>query len=796
MEEIIQETLSKGVEMHISGEFDLADQLYASVIKLQPHHADANHNMGLLKADMGQDLEALPYLQIALQADTSIAQFWLSYIRALIKLDRVDEAARILNLATESGVQGEEFLELHQKLNELTSLVEAVKSQTASLNQPNPNPGSQSPSQGAINHLLNLYNQGQLSAAVEQARALVEQYPSAFIVWNILGAANKGLGQVDEAAEAFQKVTELNPNYADGFNNLGVTLKEQGRLNVAIEAYNKAITLKPGYAEAYFGMGNALQDKGNLEEAIEAYKKAHSLRPDYAESYYNMGNALHDQGKLKEAIEAYKKALSITPDYAKAYNNMGNALKEQGQLKGAIKSYQNALTLKPDYAEAYYNMGNALKDQGALEEAIEAYKKTLSMKPDYAEAFSNFIFCLDSTIFENAELYNEIASAFDEYSSAKVGKKFQNKSYSGSRKIRLGFVSGDLRDHPVGYFSESLFKYIDQANFELVVYNNSTKISKQTNLLRQFTKEWRIIKGVPDNEVAEIIHNDKIDILIDLSGHTALNRLPVFAYRPCAIQATWLGYFGSTCLSEMDYILGDRFVLPVGTENHFSEKFALLPQTYICFSAPDFDIPVGPTPAKANKFITFGCFNNVRKINENVIKIWSEILMKTAKSKMIFKGTGYTGDEKETIIRHFRNFQIDPNRIAFERESPRRILLESYHNVDIGLDPFPYTGGTTTCEALWMGVPTVTKKGTTFLTNIGQTIAINSGYQHLCTDSSDEYIDIAVGLTKDVEKLNRDRLERRALVLKSPLFDGEHFAAEFENLMQKMIRDFQKDEKC
>ena len=318
MEEIIQETLSKGVEMHISGEFDLADQLYASVIKLQPHHADANHNMGLLKADMGQDLEALPYLQIALQADTSIAQFWLSYIRALIKLDRVDEAARILNLATESGVQGEEFLELHQKLNELTSLVEAVKSQTASLNQPNPNPGSQSPSQGAINHLLNLYNQGQLSAAVEQARALVEQYPSAFIVWNILGAANKGLGQVDEAAEAFQKVTELNPNYADGFNNLGVTLKEQGRLNVAIEAYNKAITLKPGYAEAYFGMGNALQDKGNLEEAIEAYKKAHSLRPDYAESYYNMGNALHDQGKLKEAIDAYKKALSITPDYAKA----------------------------------------------------------------------------------------------------------------------------------------------------------------------------------------------------------------------------------------------------------------------------------------------------------------------------------------------------------------------------------------------------------------------------------------------------------------------------------------------
>ena len=801
----------------------------------------------------------------------------------------------------------------------------------AALNRLHPSTITEAPPQEAINQLANLYNQGQLSAVVEQAQALTEQYPSAFIVWNILGAANKGLGRVGEAVRAFQKVTELNPTYADGFNNLGVALQEQGKLKEAIvsfntalsikpdyadcyinlgpalqeygkldealEAYNKAITLNPdiaylhnnvgvilqiqnnlkdaiksyhnalslnpGYAEAHYNMGHALKEQGKLEEAIksyhnalslnpdnadahnnvgaalneqgkleeaieaykkalllqpdyaeahynlgralqeqgkmdqatEVYKKTLSLKPDYAEAQYNMGNALQEQGKIEEATAAYKKAISLQSDYTEAYNNLGNALKDQGKLEEAVTAYNNVLSLKPDYAEAYFNIGNALKDQGKLEEAIEAYKNTLSLKPDYNEAYSNFIFCLDSTTFENADLYNEVAFAFNEYASNNAKKKFKNKRHLSSRIIRIGFVSGDLRDHPVGFFLENLFKNIDQQTFELIVYSNSANSSKQTHLLRQFTKAWRIIKGVPDNQVAEIIYKDEIDILIDLSGHTALNRLPVFAYRPCAIQATWLGYFGSTCLSEMDYILGDRYVIPIGTEHQFSEKFALLPDTYICFSPPDFDLQVSPTPAIANDFITFGCFNNASKVNKNTVVVWSEILRQTAGSKMIFKGTGYSGDKKAKITGYFRDSGIDAARITFQGKCPRETLLESYNNVDIALDPFPYTGGTTTCEALWMGVPTVTKTGNTFLTNIGQTIAINSGHKNLCCSTIEEYIDTSVILATNVKQLNYDRLERRKRVLRSPLFDGERFAKEFENLMQKFLEHFQRLQK-
>ena len=445
MEEIIHKALSKGVEMHVAGKFDLASQLYGSVIELKPDHADANHNMGLLKLDTGNDLEALPYLQTALQADTSIVQFWLSYIKALIKLDRRDEAGRILDLAKESGIESEEFVELTQlintatesapisepeadtptqvepnildslKLNQALRLAEKkakdadaeealgiykdilakfpknklARQGLAALNKPKQPAAKQGPPQETINQLVNLYNQGQLAAVVEQANILTAQYPDAFMIWNILGAANKGLGRVEVASVAFRQVTKLNPTYAEGFKNLGVILQDQGKLDEAIASYKKALSLKPDYALANYNMGVALQGQSKLEEAVEAYEKALSLKPDYAKANYNMGIALQGQGKLEEAIEAYHNELSLNPDYFEAINNLGNVLQTQGKWEEAIEAYEQALSLKPSSAETHYNLGNVLKKQYKLKEAIVSYKKALSLKPDYAEAYNN-----------------------------------------------------------------------------------------------------------------------------------------------------------------------------------------------------------------------------------------------------------------------------------------------------------------------------------------------------------------------------------------------------------------------
>ena len=455
MEENIQEALTKGVDLHISGEFELAGQLYRSVIELQPEHADANHNMGLLKIDTGNDLEALPYLQTALQADMSIAQFWLSYIQLLIKLERVEEASRILNLAKESGIEGEEFGDLSRKLIEINkvgasnNLVEeetypakpnildelkldkalqlakkklkAGSSEEASLiyqdilekfpknkrainglraledERATEASVALDPSQLQLQSLVNLYGQGKFQQALDQANALLQQFPNSSALYNISGAVYKGFGQLDASIAAYNKAIAIKPDFAEAFGNLGVTLKEQGKLNEAIEAYKKALAIKPEYAEAYNNMGVALQDQGKFEEATEAYKKALSVKPDFAKANYNMGNALKQQGKTEVSIAAYNRAIASRPDYADAYNNMGNVLKEHGNLKEAIEAYKKAIGINPDNAHTHNNLGAALQDQGKFEEAIEAYKKALSIEPDFAEAASNMGSCLIKT---------------------------------------------------------------------------------------------------------------------------------------------------------------------------------------------------------------------------------------------------------------------------------------------------------------------------------------------------------------------------------------------------------------
>jgi tetratricopeptide (TPR) repeat protein len=278
----------------------------------------------------------------------------------------------------------------------------------------------QGPPQETINQLVNLYNQGQLTAVIEQTTSLTEQYPEAFVVWNILGAANKGLNRVVEASKAFKKVTELNPNYAGAYYNMGNVLQEQGKLDEAIEVYSKALAIKPDYVDAYHNMGAVLQNQGKLDEAIEAYNKALAIKPDYVDAYHNMGAVLQNQGKLDEAIEAYNKALALKPDYVEAYYNMGNALKEQNKLDEAMEFYTKALALKPDFAKAYNNMGVALQDQGRLDEAIEAYNKALSIKPDYADAYNNMGNALkeQGKLDEAIEAYNKALAINPDYAEA------------------------------------------------------------------------------------------------------------------------------------------------------------------------------------------------------------------------------------------------------------------------------------------------------------------------------------------------------------------------------------------
>ena len=370
----IDQALQQGVEAHKAGQIQEADRLYTSIIQAQPKNPDANHNMGVLSLGVGKVQEALPFFKTALEANPATAQFWLSYINTLIKLDQLVDAKALLDQAKSKGAKGDGFDELEQRLKGVAGVPVGKASKV------------QQPSQNQQQSVINLYNQGKLQQALEQATVLLQQFPSSSSLYNISGAVYKGLGQLDASVGAYKKALSIKPDYAEAYYNMGVILKHQGKLEEAIEACNKALVIKPDNAEAYNNMGIALQEQGKLEESIEAYNKALAIKPDYADAYYNMGGTLQEQRKLEDALEAYNKALAIKPDYAEASNNMGGTLKEQGKLEEAIEAYNKALAIKPDYAEAYNNMGVTLQNQGKPEAATEAYNKALAIKPDYAGA--------------------------------------------------------------------------------------------------------------------------------------------------------------------------------------------------------------------------------------------------------------------------------------------------------------------------------------------------------------------------------------------------------------------------
>ena len=457
----LDQALRQGIEAHKAGQLQEADRLYTAILKTQPKHPDANHNMGVLAVGFGKVQEALPFFKTALEANPAKAQFWLSYINALIKLKKLADAKAVLDEAKRKGAKGNSFDKLEQRLNktgegpvianqiaaelqpkqpnilDTLKLDQAIKLAKKKAKEGSPEeakrvyqdiltkfPKNKRASEGLtglagksfaktynapkdkLQSLLVLYNKGQLVLVVEQAKALTKQYPEAFDVWHLMALAAAQIGQLDQAIFAFNKVIAIKPDYAEAFNNMGLALQKQGKLKEAIEAYNKALAIKPDYAAAHYNMGNDFEEQGKLQEAVEAYNQALAIKPEYADAYNNMGLVLQKQDKLEEAIEAYTKALTIKPGNAEAYNNMGGALQEQGKLEEAIEAYNKALAIKPDYAEACNNMGVTLKEQGKLEEAIEAYNKALAIKPDYAEAHNNMSFAklLTSSWREGIEL--------------------------------------------------------------------------------------------------------------------------------------------------------------------------------------------------------------------------------------------------------------------------------------------------------------------------------------------------------------------------------------------------------
>lgn len=731
----VEQALLQAIEAHRSGRLQDAERLYRAILEVAPQHCDANHNLGVLAVGVGKPEEGLPHLKAALEANPGHGQFWISYIGALADTGRFAEARSLLDEGRLRGLTGDAVGRLAERLS----------------------PTAQSqPSQPLLDALLAHYQAENFEAAEGQARALTINFPDHELGWKVLGAVFSVTGRFEESLAPMREALRLKPHDAETFKNLAISLLKLKR----------------------------------CAEAEEACRSALRLAPDYAQAHLNLGNVLIELARTAEAEASYREAIRLKPDYAEAYGNLGCALKFLGRLTEAEAYFRQAISLNPADAYAHNNLGDVFKDLCRFTEAETYYRAALELKPDYLQAHSNLLLCLNYMENVSPAAYLAEAKRFGLAASAGANPQFTSWSVRPDpERLRVGFVSGDLMGHPVGYFAEGVFQHLDRDRFELFAFPTMPKTDELTARIAPFFEGWRPIFGMHDHDAAMRIHQQGIHVLIDLSGHTAHNRLPVFSCRPAPVQASWLGYFATTGLAEMDYFVGDPHLSPASEQPRFTEKLWNLPETWFCLARPKQGVPLTPPPAAKNGFVTFGCLGNLSKINDEVVGLWAGILGQAPTSRLLLKSkqlsdAGVVAETRDRFARH----GVAPDRLILEGPSLWGDYFQAYQRVDLILDTFPYPGGTTSVDALWMGAPVLTLKGDRFLSRLGESIAQNAGQSDWIARDRDDYVAKAVALACDWEGLASVRSALRGQVSNTPLCAPERFARHFGDALWGMWR--------
>ena len=642
-------------------------------------------------------------------------------------------------------------------------------------------------------HLLGVLagQTGRLDAGVDLIRRAIAICSTNASIYNNLGNALSAGGQLDQAIAAYRQAIQLKPDYSEAHSNLGNALTDMGQLDDAIAAYRQAIRLKPDLAEAHNNLGNALKDLGQLDEAVASYQQAIRLKPDFAGAYCNLGIVLHGKGQLDEAIAAYRQAIRLKPDLAGAHYNLGIARQGKGQLDEAVVSYCQAIRLKPDYAEAHCNLGNALKDMGQLDAAIASYRQAIRLNPDGARVHGNLVFTFQyHPGYDGGMIHEELCRWNRRH--AEPLKKFirpPTNDRNPERRLRIGYVSADFREHAVGQNLLPLLRQHDHRQMEIFCYSNVVRPDGLTGQFRRYADVWRSIVGLSDSQAVDLIRQDRIDVLVDLALHTGNNRLLVFAHKPAPVQATFAGYPGSTGLDTIDYRLTDPHLDPPGLNDQFySETSIRLPDSFWCYDPLVTELPVNPLPAQARGRVTFGCLNSFCKVNEQVLRLWAQVLKTVPRSRFVLLCP--EGSHRQPLLDMLQREGISPDRIELIAHRPRLQYLELYHRIDVGLDTFPYNGHTTSLDSYWMGVPVVTLVGQTVVGRAGLSQLTNLGLPELIAQTSQQYVRIAAALAGDLPRLAELRRMLRGRMQASPLMDAPRFARNVEAAYRQMWRNW------
>jgi protein O-GlcNAc transferase len=777
----ISTLLNTALAHHQAGRLADAQALYDAILQSEPGQSDALHFSGLLACQTDRGKAGLALMRASIAVNPN-AVYYNNLGNALLQRGQIVEA---IDGYRHAVALRPDYAEAHNNLGH--ALREA----------------------------------GDAHAAMLSCATAIELRPGYAEAYNNLGNALNALGDQDNAVLAYQKAVTFRPDYAEAFSNLARVQASRGHGAESVAAFRQALALDPARTADLDSLATLLYASGDIagatgclqratqldstnverhrrltrwlraaerwDEAAQCLTRAAQIAPDDASIYAELGDTYQQAGKLDAAILCYQSAVGLAPRDADVHHRLAVVLLKRHRADEALVHAREAVALAPHFAVPHFNLGDTLSMLGDADGAIDSYRRGLAIDGDMELAHNRLLFDLATNAATPPSVTLAAAREFGARMAARARVCEHPPPRNDGRKLRIGFVSGDLVLHPVGIFFESVMEHFADGSFELIAYSTRKSEDDITRRLKTRFDAWRSLVNVADAQAVQMIRDDGIDILVDLSGHTVHNRLPMFAWKPAPVQVSWLGYFGTTGLNEIDYVLGDPRVLPVDEESHYVEKVWRLPDSYLCFTPPSDDVPIGPLPMTLNGYVTFGYFGKLVKIKPNVIAEWSRLLHAMPGAKLMMKSHELeAAHARRSTLEKFAAQGIDASRVILEGGSPRREYLASYNRVDIMLSPFPYPGGTTTAEALWMGVPVVALKGDRFVTHICESVLSAAGLAGWIASDEDGYRALAQAWAAQPERLAALRAGLRAQTLASPLCDAQRFARNLKMAFEGM----------
>jgi protein O-GlcNAc transferase len=753
--------LDAAIRAFQSGQLPQAKLAFEQVLRLDPKEPDALHSLGLILFQLGEQEKGL---QLVMQS-TKV---------------RPKHPETHYNL----GV-------MHQRLGQF-ELAESSFHQVLAQKR------DHAQAHFALgNALRELGKGGEAAKSFEQAVKIVPSWPEGHFN---LGNALRDLGEFQKATACFQKAIALKPNWAEAHANLGQTLRLLEQYEAAITSCRKAIALNPNLPEGHFSLASALWSFGKRTEALISYRMAVILKPDWPEAHYDFGYSLFRLGRTEEAIATFRTTIALKPSWPEAHTALGIvlvhkgfALKRSELLREADACYRQSLALSPDSPEAHVNLaGSPLRTGLDQEETFALLERAIALRSDGLVIHQSLLFNYQYKAATTPAQWRDALRAFASACFAPVESSSFPNEQNPQKRLRIGYVSPDFRNHSCAWFVEPILAMHDRTNFEIYCYANVPQADDATTRLKALSDHWYDVQEMSSEAVAQLIRSHSIDILVDLAGHTFGNLLPVFHHKPAPVQVTWLGCPSSTGLEAMDYRLSDPWLTPENTEEYFTERLWNLEWPSHCYRPPTKAPEVAPLPAEKNGYLTFGSFNNLAKLSPETVALWAKTLHAVDQSHLVLK-SWQLGDAEvcRQVRQSFAQRGIDETRLHLLDGVPGLSAhLNTYGQIDIALDTFPYNGATTTLEALWMGVPVITLTGWRTASRYSLSFLAALDLQEFAADNQEQFVEIARKLSGNLPYLSELRSSLRPRMRNSSLCDEMGFTCHLEAAYHQMWQHY------